>query len=80
MQKNGKGKLKTRYTWSTIQDQTKGELTLCKPNEGKNSVSLKIFFREIEGEGEEIDYIKKKRGVGSEDLTVEARFQPRRQQ
>ena len=78
--KNGKGKLKTRYTWSTIRDQTKGELTLCKPNEGKNSVSLKIFFREIEGEGEETDYIKKKRGVGSEDLTVEARSQPRRQQ
>ena len=62
MQKNGKGKLKTRYTWSTIRDQTKGELTLCKPNEGKNSISLKIFFREIEGEGEETDYIKKKKG------------------
>ena len=56
------------------------ELTLCKPNEGKNSVSLKIFFREIEGEGEETDYSKKKRGVGSDNLTVEARSQSHRQQ
>ena len=62
MQKNGKGKLKTRYTQSTIRNQTKGELTLCKPSEGKNSVLLERSFREIEGEGEEIDYNKKKRG------------------
>ena len=26
------------------------ELTLCKPNEGKNSVSLKRSFREIRSE------------------------------
>ena len=64
MQKNGKGKLKTRYTWSTIRDQTKGELTLCKPNEGKNSVSLKRSFREIEREGAKIDYNKKEKMGG----------------
>ena len=39
------------------------ELTLCKPNEGKNSVSLKRSFREIEREGVKTDYNKKeKRG------------------
>ena len=39
------------------------ELTLCTPNEGKNSVSLKRSFREIEREGVKTDYNKKeKRG------------------
>ena len=39
------------------------ELTLCKPNEGKNSISLKRSFREIEREGVKTDYNKKeKRG------------------
>ena len=40
------------------------ELTLCKPNEGKNSVSLKRSFREIESEGAKIYYNKKEKRGG----------------
>lgn len=79
--KEGKGKIKARYTQSTIINQTKGKgvLTLCSPREGKKVTSLKKYFQELEGEGEETDFSKKQRGVGFDDLTVEARSQPRRQ-
>ena len=40
------------------------ELTLCKPNEGKNSISLKRSFREIEEEGAKTDYNKKEKRGG----------------
>ena len=40
------------------------ELTLCKPNEGKNSVSLKISFKEFEREGAKTDYNKKEKRGG----------------
>ena len=82
MQKDGKGKPKTGYTRSIIQNQTKGkgDLHLYSPKEGKNSVPLKRSFGEIEGESGEIDCSKKQRGVDYKDLTVEAGSQLRRQQ
>lgn len=52
--KKGKGKIKARYTQSTIRNQTKGKsvLTLCSPREGKRVTSLKRYFQELEGECE----------------------------
>lgn len=54
-------------------------LTLRSPKEGKRVTSLKRYFQELEGESEEIGFSKKQRGMGFDDLTVEARSQPRRQ-
>ena len=56
------------------------ELTLCKPNEGKNSVSLKDLLEKLKRKVRRQITIKKKRGVGFEDLMVEAGPQPHRQQ
>ena len=75
MLKEGKGKLKSGYTWSSIRNQTKGKgvITSCSPREGKRVASLKRTFQDLEGEGEETIFGKKQRGVGLYDLTVEAR-------
>ena len=65
-------------TQSTIKNQTKGKgvLTLCSPREGKRVTLLKRSFQELEEEGVKIDFNKKQRGVGFDDLMVEAGSQP----
>lgn len=74
-QKKGEKKIKSGYTRSTIRNQNKrkGVLTSCSLKEGRRQTSLKRPFQDLEREGEEIDFNKKQRGVGFDDLTVEAR-------
>ena len=79
--KEGKGKIKSGYTRSTIRNQTKGKgvIISCSPKEGKRVTSLKSTFQDVDGEGEESDVRKKQKGVGLDDLMVEAVSQPCRQ-
>ena len=79
MPKEGKGKIKSGYTRSTIRNQTKGKgvSTSCSPKEGRRVTSLKSTFQDVDREGKESDVSKKQKGVGLDDLTVEAVSQPR---
>ena len=42
------------------------------PKEGRKVTSLKRTFQDFDGEGEESDVSKKQKGVGLDDLMVEA--------
>ena len=49
------------------------------PKEGRRVTSLKRTFQDVDREGKESDVSKKQKGVGLDDLTVEAVSQPHRQ-
>ena len=79
--KEGKGKIKSGYTRPTIRNQTKEKSVIISssPKEGRRVTSLKRTFQDVDGEGKESDVSKKQKGVGLDDLTVEAVSQPCRQ-
>ena len=79
--KEGKGKIKSGYTRSTIRNQTKEKSVIISgsPKEGRRVTSLKRTFQDVDGEGKESDVSKKQKGVGLDDLMVEVVSQPCRQ-